>query len=99
MYPVLDEESKLYKKYMFGYIIQGQKDPPGEPRMTRQEPARYIDPRTGRYHELTERRWRSDDGNPMMVTPLPASRATTSMRASARCGAIARRCPWRSTSR
>ncbi len=39
--------------------------------MTRQEPARYIDPRTGRYHDLSERRWRSDDGNPMMVTPLP----------------------------
>lgn len=31
----------------------------------------YIDPRTGRRHVLTERRWRSDDGNPMMVTPLP----------------------------
>ena len=39
--------------------------------MTRQEPARYIDPRTGRYHDLSERRWRSDDGNPMMVTSLP----------------------------
>jgi hypothetical protein len=39
--------------------------------MTRQEPARYIDPRTGRFHDLSERRWRSDDGNPMMVTPLP----------------------------
>ena len=39
--------------------------------MTRQEAARYIDPRTGRYHDLTERRWRSDDGHPMMVTPLP----------------------------
>lgn len=31
----------------------------------------YIDPRTGRRHELSERRWRSDDGNPMMVTELP----------------------------
>jgi threonine synthase len=39
--------------------------------MTRQEPARYVDPRTGKYHDLSERRWRSDDGHPMMVTPLP----------------------------
>ena len=35
------------------------------------ERARYVDPRTGRHHELSERRWRSDDGNPMLVTPLP----------------------------
>jgi threonine synthase len=39
--------------------------------MTVNERARYVDPRTGRHHELSERRWRSDDGNPMMVTPLP----------------------------
>jgi threonine synthase len=31
----------------------------------------YIDPRTGRTHGLLERRWRSDDGHPMMITPLP----------------------------
>ncbi len=31
----------------------------------------YIDPRTGRTHGLFERRWRSDDGHPMMITPLP----------------------------
>lgn len=31
----------------------------------------YIDPRTGRRHELSEPRWRSSDGNPMMVTDLP----------------------------
>ncbi|WP_285410109.1 threonine synthase [Variovorax sp. efr-133-TYG-130] len=39
--------------------------------MTSKERARYVDPRTGRHHELSERRWRSDDGNPMLVTPLP----------------------------
>ncbi|SCX54174.1 pyridoxal-phosphate dependent enzyme [Variovorax sp. EL159] len=39
--------------------------------MTLKERARYVDPLTGRHHELSERRWRSDDGNPMMVTPLP----------------------------
>ncbi len=39
--------------------------------MTTKESARYVDPLTGRHHELSERRWRSDDGNPMMVTPLP----------------------------
>ncbi|MET3496752.1 threonine synthase [Variovorax boronicumulans] len=39
--------------------------------MPTNEPARYIDPRTGKYHALSERRWRSDDGNPMLVTPLP----------------------------
>ncbi|QNK69109.1 pyridoxal-phosphate dependent enzyme [Variovorax sp. PAMC26660] len=39
--------------------------------MTTKERARYVDPLTGRHHELSERRWRSDDGNPMMVTPLP----------------------------
>lgn len=38
--------------------------------MAFREPAHYIDPRTGRTHGLSERRWRSDDGNPMMVTPL-----------------------------
>lgn len=31
----------------------------------------YVDPRTGRTHGLLERRWRSDDGHPMMITPLP----------------------------
>ncbi|WP_398498774.1 pyridoxal-phosphate dependent enzyme [Variovorax sp.] len=31
----------------------------------------YIDPRTGRTHGLLEHRWRSDDGHPMMITPLP----------------------------
>jgi hypothetical protein len=60
--PVLDVLSKISNFVQFD---------PGEPRMTRNEPARYIDPRTGRHHELSERRWRSDDGNPMMVTPLP----------------------------
>ena len=39
--------------------------------MTSKERARYVDPRTGKHHELSERRWRSDDGNPMLVTPLP----------------------------
>jgi threonine synthase len=39
--------------------------------MSTQERARYVDPLTGKHHELSERRWRSDDGNPMLVTPLP----------------------------
>ena len=30
----------------------------------------YIDPRTGRNYELSDVRWRSDDGHPMMVTEL-----------------------------
>lgn len=33
--------------------------------------AHYIDPRTGKHHPLTDRRWRSDDGNPMMLSALP----------------------------
>jgi threonine synthase len=31
----------------------------------------YIDPRTGRHYELSDIRWRSDDGHPMMVSDLP----------------------------
>ncbi|MGH8845692.1 MAG: threonine synthase [Polaromonas sp.] len=31
----------------------------------------YVDPRTGKEYSLSDRRWRSDDGNPMMITPLP----------------------------
>jgi len=31
----------------------------------------YIDPRTGKHYPLTDRRWRSDDGNPMMMSALP----------------------------
>jgi threonine synthase len=31
----------------------------------------YLDPRTGRTYELSDIRWRSDDGNPMMITELP----------------------------
>ena len=31
----------------------------------------YIDPRTGKHYPLSERRWRSDDGNPLLVSPLP----------------------------
>jgi threonine synthase len=30
----------------------------------------YFDPHTGRRHELSEVRWRSDDGNPLMVSAL-----------------------------
>jgi threonine synthase len=33
--------------------------------------AAYIDPRTGRTYDLAMPRWRSDDGNPLMITPLP----------------------------
>jgi threonine synthase len=33
--------------------------------------AQYIDPKTGKKYSLSDRRWRSDDGNPMMITPLP----------------------------
>ena len=31
----------------------------------------YTDPRTGKHYPLTDRRWRSDDGNPMMLSALP----------------------------
>src|SRR5258708_6006379 len=31
----------------------------------------YIDPRTNTTHRLQEHRWRSDAGNPLMITPLP----------------------------
>ncbi|WP_198669028.1 threonine synthase [Elioraea thermophila] len=31
----------------------------------------YLDPRTGRTFPLERPRWRSDDGNPLMITPLP----------------------------
>ena len=30
----------------------------------------YIDPRTGAHYPLTDRRWRSDAGHPLLVTPL-----------------------------
>jgi threonine synthase len=33
--------------------------------------AAYIDPVTGRAYPLGEPRWRSDDGGPLMITPLP----------------------------
>ena len=58
------------------------------------ERARYVDPRTGRHHGLSERRWRSDDGNPMLVTPLPGigrddidsrTRSLTAFAGRARC--------------
>jgi threonine synthase len=31
----------------------------------------YLDPRTGRTFPLATPRWRSDDGNPLLLTPLP----------------------------
>ena len=31
----------------------------------------YIDHRTGAHYPLTDRRWRSDAGHPLLVTPLP----------------------------
>lgn len=31
----------------------------------------YIDPATGRTYPLVTPRWRSDDGGPLMITPLP----------------------------
>src|SRR5271165_7250968 len=34
-------------------------------------PPAYIDPRSGRTYPLSEPRWRSDDGLPLMITPLP----------------------------
>ncbi len=34
------------------------------------EPA-YFDPHTGKTYPLTQPRWRSDDGNPLMTTELP----------------------------
>lgn len=33
--------------------------------------AAYLDPRTGRTFPLDRPRWRSDDGNPLLLTPLP----------------------------
>ena len=31
----------------------------------------YIDPATGRTYSFDTPRWRSDDGGPLMITPLP----------------------------
>ena len=33
--------------------------------------ASYIDPHTGKTYAITQPRWRSDDGNPLMTTDLP----------------------------
>lgn len=33
--------------------------------------AHYLDPRTGKHYPLTDRRWRSDAGNPLMLSALP----------------------------
>src|SRR5271165_5974409 len=33
-------------------------------------PPAYIDPRSGRIYSLSEPRWRSDEGLPLMITPL-----------------------------
>jgi len=35
------------------------------------EPPAYIDPTDGRKYSISEPRWRSDTGAPLMVTPLP----------------------------
>lgn len=35
------------------------------------QPAHYLDSRTGRKYPLSQPRWRSDDGNPMMINELP----------------------------
>ena len=42
--------------------------------------AAYIDPATGREYPLAEPRWRSDDGGPLMITPLPGIGRETSTR-------------------
>ena len=34
-------------------------------------PPAYIDSRSGRTYSLSEPRWRSDEGRPLMITPLP----------------------------
>ena len=39
--------------------------------MTSGDKPSYIDPHTKILYVLNERRWRSDAGNPMMITPLP----------------------------
>jgi threonine synthase len=39
--------------------------------MTTHNLPHYIDPKNGRTYALTECRWRSDDGNPMMISVLP----------------------------
>lgn len=38
--------------------------------MVSQQPC-YRDPRTGRTYDFSEPRWRSDEGHPLMITPLP----------------------------
>ncbi len=39
--------------------------------MTFHSPPRFLDSRTNALHPLDERRWRSETGHPLMVTPLP----------------------------
>ncbi|MGA9850700.1 MAG: pyridoxal-phosphate dependent enzyme, partial [Roseiarcus sp.] len=34
-------------------------------------PPAYMEPRSGRTYPLSDPRWRSDDGLPLMITPLP----------------------------
>jgi threonine synthase len=41
------------------------------PKETTMSQPSYIDPRTGKHYPLSDLRWRSDDGNPMMLTALP----------------------------
>jgi threonine synthase len=39
--------------------------------MTQAQSPLYIDPHTGKTYPLSDKRWRSDDGNPMMLSELP----------------------------
>src|ERR1700690_145642 len=41
-----------------------------DPGMKSHSPS-YIEPRSGRIYPLSELRWRSDEGLPLMITPLP----------------------------
>ena len=54
----------------------------------------YSDPRTGRTYSLSEPRWHSDDGLPLMITPLPGIGRGDIRRERARSGVMRRRFPF-----
>ncbi len=59
----------------------------------------YLDPVTGESFPLDTPLWRSPSGNPLMLSPLPASGVATSTRVCDRFGDIGLRCRWRSRRR
>jgi hypothetical protein len=59
----------------------------------REENARYIDPVTGATNPLHEPRWRSESGNPLMISDLPGinrAQIATNVRTLWRYGAVPR---------